>query len=81
MTTAVMTPLSRGSIDPRPVDPEKFAGLIKAALDAFGRDVSYAVAIARAASTIRDKRGPITPEDYPADPPTEQRRNRTPAPR
>lgn len=70
MTTSTLI-AAGGPDDPRPVGLAEFAGLVDAALAAFGRDVSYAVSMARAASSIRDKR----------DTTTEHKRTRTPSPR
>lgn len=56
MSTTRSTPSSRGSEDPRPVDFTVFADVVAAALTAFACDASYAVAIARAATAIHEKR-------------------------
>jgi hypothetical protein len=67
-TTLLASP---GPDDPGPVGPSALADIVAAALTAFSHDVSYAVSMARAASSIRDKR----------DTTTEPKRTRTSSPR
>ncbi len=54
--TQVCTPQITRTSRRGPVDVTRFHGDVRQAIDAFGVDVSYAVAMARAAVTITRKR-------------------------
>ncbi len=56
MTTTTCTPTVTRAQRRGPVDVTRFHGDVHDAIEAFGIDVSYAVAMARAAVTITRKR-------------------------